>query len=175
MQERSDETLVREVQEGSISAFEDLVRRYQHKLYAFVLHIVRDHHTAQDTVQESFISLYKSIDRVDTKRKFSSYVFSIARNHAISLVRSRKFHMPLEEAASYEATESLEAHIEATDDKRRIHEALETIDKKYKKIISLYYFEDLSYEEMSKRMRMPLNTIRTHLRRAKKALQEALA
>lgn len=175
MQEQPDEVLVREVVEGNISAFEELVRRYQGKLLSFVAYMVWDAASAQDVVQESFIAVYKTIDRIDTKRKFSSYLFSIARNHAISFVRSRKPHIPLEVAESVTSINRPDKIVEEAEEKRRIEEALERIDRKYKQVITLYYFDDLSYEEISKRLRLPVNTIRTHLRRAKAVLRKELS
>ncbi len=174
MYKMSDESLVRAVAEGDISAFEQLVGRYQSKLLSFVTYMVRDSQAAQDIVQESFISLYKTIDHVDTSRKFSSYLFSIARNTAISYLRSRIRHAPLEEAESVASLDVPEALVTGKEEKERIETALDAIDTKYKKVISLYYFEDLSYEEMSRLLRLPVNTIRTHLRRAKDALRTVL-
>lgn len=170
----TDEALVRDIQAGNISAFEPLVVRYQEKLLAFVTYIVRDAATAADIVQESFITLYKTIDRVDADKKFSSYLFSIARNNAISFLRSRKFHVPIEDALDVPASDTPEQQLDASEETRRIREALDLIDRKYKQVISLYYFDDLSYEEMSKRLHLPVNTIRTHVRRAKDALRKVL-
>lgn len=168
MRNVADETLVAEVQDGSISAFEELVRRYQGKLYRFVLRNVHgDHASAEDIVQETFISLYKTLERVDTNKKFSSYIFSIARNRTISYLRSRKIHSPLESAEFLSAQESPQRD----DD---LIEALHSLDKKYERVLSLYYFENLSYEEISKRLRFPLNTVRTHIKRAKEALRKML-
>lgn len=174
MYKTSDELLVCEVKEGSISAFEQLVGRYQGKLLSFVTYLIRDPEAAQDVVQESFISLYKTIDSVDTTKKFSSYLFSIARNKGISYLRGRIRHAPITEAESLADLQSPEALVTEKEIQRHIEQALDAIDIKYKKVITLYYFEDLSYEEMSKQMHLPINTVRTHLRRAKDALRKVL-
>lgn len=168
MRNIADETLVVDVQDGNIGAFEVLVRRYQGKLYRFVLRNVHgDHAAAEDVVQESFISLYKTIERVDTKKKFSSYIYSIARNRTISYLRGLKIHSPLESAEFLSASESPERD----DD---LIEALHSLDKKYERVLSLYYFDNLSYEEISKRLKFPLNTVRTHIKRAKEVLRKKL-
>jgi len=174
METLSDEALVREVKAGNVAAFEDLVRRYQGKLHSFVTYVVRDHDSAWDVVQESFISLYKTIDRIDSSKKFSSYLFSITRNHAISYLRNRTPHASLNEIASLPSSELPESLVEQNEEGKKIEKAIDTIDIKYKKVISLYYFEDLSYEEIGKCLHLPVNTIRTHLRRAKKALRRVL-
>lgn len=174
MQRQSDESLVAEVQEGSIAAFEELVNRYQRKLLGFAVYIVRDRELAQDVVQESLILLYKTIDRVDTSKKFSSYLYAMTRNSAISALRRQKHTITLEDIAHLPALESVDEQYIKKEKKTWIRAALRELDAKYHKVISLYYFEDLSYEEISKRMHLPVNTIRTHLRRAKAALRKVL-
>lgn len=170
----SDEALVRDVQEGSISAFETLVTRYQGKLHSFVSYLVRDSIAAQDIVQESFVSLYKTIDRIDTEKKFSVYLFSMTRNHAISYLRGRKVHEPLEHAMHISTGESPEIVLEQKDEAARIEDALSSIDEKFVRVIRLYYFDNLSYEEVGAYLKIPVNTVRTRLRRAKAALRTAL-
>lgn len=170
----SDEALVRDIQEGSIYAFEVLVTRYQAKLHSFVTYLIRDSVAANDIVQESFVDLYKTIDRIDTEKKFSLYLYSMTRNHAISYLRSHKPHVPLEDASHLSTLESPERALEEKDEAIRIEEALATIDKKYAKVIRLYYFDNLSYEEVGRHLKISVNTVRTHLRRAKIALRKIL-
>lgn len=174
MNNTSDEVLVREVQEGSVSAFETLVIRYQAKLHSFVTYLVHDPAAAHDVVQEAFISLYKTIERIDTGKKFSSYLFSITRNLSISYLRKAKFHVPLDQALHIASSESPENDLIETDEILRIEAALDAIDQKYRKVITLYYYDNLSYEEIGKLLGTPVNTVRTHLRRAKDALKKEL-
>lgn len=174
MTERSDEELVADIQEGDIFAFEHLVRRYQRRLHAFAIHMTGDDAAAADVVQESFISLYKTIDRVDPKRKFSSYVFAIAKNTAISHLRSKKKEVSLEDIVLAGEDESLLTDLVASEQKHTIGQALGKLNEKYRRVVRLYYFDDLSYEEISKKMRVPMGTVRTHLRRAKAVLHKLL-
>lgn len=174
MRERSDEELVVAVVEGDVFAFEYLVKRYQKRLHSFVLHVVGDDQAAADVVQESFISLYKTIDRVDTKKRFSTYVFSIARNRAISYLRSVQKTVSLEDVVIIDDDESLYEKISAAERRHTVRKALSKLEEKYRKVIRLYYFDDLSYEEISSCMRLPINTVRTHLFRAKEALRKLL-
>jgi RNA polymerase sigma-70 factor (ECF subfamily) len=171
----SDEELVRLVQDGEVFAFEQLVKRYQQKLLGFVYHMIRDVHAADDIVQEAFINLYKTIDRVDSSKKFSAYVFSIARNTTISHIRKNKKDIPLDDILASNEEESLYAQIVQAEQAHTIEGALAKIPVHYQKVIRLYYFEDLSYEEVSKKLSLPVNTIRTHLRRGKELLRKLLS
>ncbi len=175
MRDYSDEELVGQIQEGDIFAFEQLVKRYQSKLLGFVYHIIRDEQAADDIVQESFINLYKTIDRVDRSKKFSSYVFSIARNTTISHIRKYKKEVPLDDILASSEEESLYAQIVQAEQSHTIRGALSKIPVQYQKVIRLYYFEDLSYEEVAKSLALPINTIRTHLRRGKDMLRDLLS
>jgi len=168
----NDAELVRQVQEGNVFAFEVLVKRYQGRLHSFVVHLVSDTHAADDVVQESFISLYKTIDRVDTTRPFSTYVFSIARNQAISYLRSRKKQVPLEDIVLADDDGLMYEDIMAAEREHIVTRALDRLEEKYRKVIRLYYFDDLSYEEIGRKMRLPVNTVRTHLFRAKRSLRK---
>jgi RNA polymerase sigma-70 factor (ECF subfamily) len=174
MRELTDEQLVAQVQEGDVLAFETLVKRYQRKLYGFVQHMVKNPLATDDIVQESFINLYKTIDRVDTKKKLSSYVFAIARNTTISHIRKYKKEIPLDEVLLSDEEEKIYASIAAAEQSRTITHALDQIASAYKKVIQLYYFDDLSYEQISKKLHVPVNTVRTHLRRGKEALKALL-
>jgi RNA polymerase sigma-70 factor (ECF subfamily) len=172
MKQLSDEILVHEVQEGNIPAFETLVNRYQRKLVSFVTSIIRDPDASQDIVQETFIQLYKTIERVDTTKKFSSYLYAITRNQAISYIRSKKPQVALSEARDIATTDTPDTRLERIDQATSVEEALKLIDNRYRKVITLYYYDNLSYEQISKLLHLPVNTIRTHLRRAKSALKQ---
>ncbi len=174
MAERTDEALVTAVQEGDVFAFEYLVKRYQKRLHAFAVRVVRDDQAAQDIVQESFISLYKTIDRVDLTKKFSTYVFSITRNKAISYLRTIKKQVSLEDVVLIDEDESLYERLTAAEDRLTVRKALAKLEDKYRKVIRLYYFDDLSYEQIGRAMKVPVNTVRTHLFRAKEALRKLL-
>jgi RNA polymerase sigma-70 factor (ECF subfamily) len=174
MQKTSDEALVRQIQEGSILAFEILVKRYQTGLSHFVYRIVFDEKTAEEVVQDSFFSVYKSVDRIDTHRKFSTYLFTIAKNQAISALRSLKKTVSLEEETAIETDESIYEKLSAQERHDGIKTALGQISQHNRQIIELYYFADLSYEEIARKVKLPINTVRTRLRRGKAELQKIL-
>lgn len=174
MREKRDEELVREVQEGNIFAFERIVKRYQLRLFSFVFHLVRDNQAAQDVVQDSLVNLYKTVDRVDIRKKFSSYVFSIAKNTAFSYLRQQKKKVSLDDIAELAVDELLYEKMFEMEQSATMQKCLNQLDEKFRRVITLYYFDDLSYEEISKKLRVPVNTVRTHLSRAKVALRALL-
>ena len=170
MDTRTDNELVEAIQEGEIFAFEALVERYQQKLFYFVFRYVKDDQAAQDVVQESFINFYKTVGRVDTKRKISSYLYSIVRNQAISYLRSIHSQVSLDAIEEHESDFDTEEEFIQQENKEELQKKIHELDPKYAQVLTLYYFDELSYEEMSKVLHVPVNTIRTHIRRAKDAL-----
>ena len=171
---KTDEELVVAIQEGSIRAFEDLVKKYQKKLVVFVARLTHDEALADDVVIESLFSLYKTIDRVDTSKKFSSYLFTMVRNRTYSALRQRKSHLSLAEALTVPDEVQEDYSFLDQYDRQRIAEALKKIPSPYATVLGLYYFDQLSYEEIAKKIRLPINTVRTHLSRGKAALKKLL-
>lgn len=171
---KTDEELVDEIKQGEITAFEELVRRYEQRLVAFVFHIIENLQDAEDIVSEVLFKVYKTIDRVDIQRKFSSYVYQIAKNDAISYLRGKKYEISLEELEVIDSDESVYEKLAKSEDAEMVKQAIRKLEKKYQLVIKLYYFEELSYEEIGKKLALPVNTVRTHLRRAKESLRRYL-
>lgn len=174
MYKKTDEQLVAEVQMGHISSYEVLVRRFEKKLYLYGFGIVKREEDAKDIVQEAFIHVYEHIDRFNVKRNFSAYLYSVVKNGAISFLRKKKKIVSLEnlELVDEKRKPEEEMILKARND--AVHEAIESLNEKHRKVIRLYYFSDLSYEEIAKQLSLPINTVRTYLHRAKDVLKNIL-
>lgn len=170
----SDEKLVEDVKNGNVESFETLVKRYSGKIMAFVFKILHDRYLSEETVQDSFFSLYKSINRVDTERKFSPYLYKIAKNKAIEKLRTRKNELALNEEIAGGDSDNIYEKIIKSENKARIRKAVDELEKKYKDPINLYFFENLSYGQIAGKLSIPVNTVRTRLKRGKVALRKKL-
>lgn len=174
MNSRTDEELIREIQGGSIVSYEEMVKRYQQRLFRFAMKFVFNESDAEEIVQDTFMAVYVHIDRIDYKQKFYSYIFAIAKNFAISCLRSKKQSISLENIEIAIEDEMMYEHLSQKDQHDDIAKVLSSLDEKYRSILTMYYFEDLSYEEMSQKTHIPLNTVRTRLRRAKDEVKKLL-
>src|SRR5690242_3737931 len=141
MHNQTDIELVVAVQNGDIPAFELLVKRYQYGLHVFVVRYVRDWDVASDIVQETLITIYRVIDTVDVQKKFSTFLFEIAKNKAISYLRSQKKLVHLEQIDDYQQDSSFIEDYLRADVVESVHKAVNSLPDKYKKVITLYYFE----------------------------------
>lgn len=168
----TDEELVLAIQQGDISAYEQLVHRYQQALYYFIVRILRDEAASRDIVQDALVKVYQIIDTIDRKKRFSTFLFEIAKNAAFSLLRKKKQLVSLEAIGDIQDDESFIENYLRQDQYDRVRDVVQSLEQKYKMVLSMYYFEDLSYEEISTLTHMPINTVRTHLRRAKDAFKK---
>jgi RNA polymerase sigma-70 factor (ECF subfamily) len=167
----SDSELIERIQNGEISAFEQLIERYNRPVHAFIHRYIRDSQDVDDIAQDTFISIYRSIGRIDTTRKFSSYLFTAAKNMAYSFLRKYKVQVTLDEENEIATDEDLYELLSRSAEEKAVQTALSKIEKKYAAVLTLYYFDGLSYEEIGKTLHIPINTIRTHLSRAKDAFR----
>lgn len=175
VQEAIDEALVAEVKDGNIQAFEILVRRYQHKLLRLATRITGQRELAEEVAQDAFFSVYQTIDRVDMTKKFSSYLFAIVRNRAVSALRRLKPQISLETFEELGQDSTIMEKLLEDADRDAVNRAIEYLPFNYRKAIRLYYFDALSYEEIAMKLKIPVNTVRTHLRRAKQILKKAIS
>lgn len=172
MQANQDEELIRKIRQGDIFAYEILVRRYQQRLFGFIFRIVKQKEPTEEILLDSLYKIYKNIDKIDLSRKFSTYLFEIAKNDALSYLRKQKKEISINDLEFIDEDETIYEKLSKKDEEIRIRKAISHLEDKYQQVISLYYFEDLSYEEISAKLRIPINTIRTHLRRAKGQLKK---
>jgi len=170
----SDEELVKAIQEGNILAYEKLIKRYQRGLFIFVMRIVHNEAVASDVVQNSLVKVYEIIDRIDVKKKFSTLVFEIAKNAAISELRHKKHNVSLEEIVDFTEEESFIEELFSSNLASQVRQSVKILPRQYRIVITLYYFEDLSYEEIAAKLHLPINTVRTHLKRGKEQLRKLL-
>ena len=170
-----DEALVLEVQSGDIRAFEYLVHRYHRRLFFFLRRLIRDEAIVEEVVQDAFFNLYRTIERVDPTKRFSTYLHAIAKHQAISTLRKMKLALPIETAEDITDDDPIEERLSKQHESVEIQQLIDELEEKYRSVIKLYYFDTLSYEEIQEKTGLPINTVRTHLRRAKELLRQRLS
>ncbi len=185
-QPESDEAaLVAAAIEGSETAFQTLVERYQRPVWSLVVRMVRDPGAAEDITQEVFVKAWLALDRYDPRRRFASWLFKIASNASIDQLRRRTLPTaPLESGDSDESSllDRIEdERAEAADTLLKRHElsaaldaALAALRPEYRLVMLLRFKEDLPYREIAEITGMPLGTVKTNLRRARREVEDRL-
>ena len=177
----ADSELVQSTLAGRESGFEELVRRYQRPIAAYVYRMVGDYDAALDLTQEVFIKVYASLSRYRPEFKFSTWIYKIAHNAAIDHLRR---HATREAVASSETdrTEvtvesrglSPEQESERTERCSEIETVVQLLPAPYRELILLRHSQDLSYEEIAEITGLPLGTVKNRLFRAREAMRENL-
>ncbi len=179
----SDNEIVKLVVAKNQRAYQELMKRYQMKLYSYLRRLVRNKEESEDLLQGVFMKVYKNIKSFNTQRKFSSWIYRIAHNEAVNFLkkRSKKHFVSIEDIQSakdkLEITDTRKNPIDSwisKELKEEMQEALEKLPPKYKEVLTIRYYYDKSYEEMSKVLGKPVNTVGTLLNRAKKKLMEIM-
>ncbi len=179
----SDNEIVKLVIAKNQRAYQELMRRYQIKLYSYLYRLIRDKEESEDLLQGIFMKVYGNIKSFDTRRKFSSWIYRIAHNEAVNFLkkRSRRHLISIEDIQSskdkLEIIDIGKSPIDAwigKELKKEMQEALEKLPPKYKEVLMLRYYYDKSYEEMSEVLGKPVNSVGTLLNRAKKKLMEIM-
>jgi len=162
-----DEKIVEKVRSEDQELYSVLVDRYQSKLLRYVTSIVRDEHKSADIVQETFLKAFINLHGFNSDKKFSSWIYRIAHNEAINLIKKNRKEITLPEDFDTSSEEDLEESLELKEMSSRIREKLGEIPLKYSEPLSLYYFEELNYQEISDVLHLPTNTVATRIRRAR--------
>lgn len=174
MNDISDIDLVKKVKQGDIMAFEVLVRRYEMKLYYFLKKRTKEDHIAEEVVQDALFKIYKNIWRVDEKKGFAPYLYTIAKNELVNRFKKEKLTLTLIDEVVGIDGEKLYEDLYRKNIQEKITFALRRLKKKQREVLKLYFFDELSYKKIGEKMGVPLNTIKTNIRRAKNALLKIL-
>lgn len=178
-----DEMLVAQFKSGSQKAFDELMKRYERRIFGYLLRSVRNYEDAEDLTLEVFFKAYRALDSWEPKAKFSTWLYTIAANLAIDYHRS-KARQPV---YVFEDEDVIEARLVATDissnpekqleDKERgriIREAVDELSSKQKAVFMLTRYEGLQIREVAEALGMAEGTVKIHLHRAMKKLQTLL-
>jgi RNA polymerase sigma-70 factor (ECF subfamily) len=189
--EQTDIELITSYKAGDVSALEALVSRHLKSVYNFALRLTGNASDADDVTQESFLKAWKYIKKYKAEFSFKTWLFSIARNSAIDLMRKRRslnfsdLDFPgAHESVKFEDTiadssplpEELYSQKELGTELSRV---LDSLPLNAKAVVLLHIVEDMTFEEISKALKEPMNTVKSRYRRAlatiKDLLQEKIA
>lgn len=173
-----DSALIRQAQAGDDEAFEQLVERYTAGLYRVVRRFASDSAEAEALVQEAFLRAWRALPRYRDDGPFFPYLVTIAANLGRDAWRkARRLDFgglePLEDTLPGEDAD-LEGLVEQEQTLQLLAQAVAGLPPAYRLVIALYYDAGLSYEEIGQALSLPVNTVRTHLRRAKAHLRQHL-
>lgn len=181
--QQSDKQLVARVQKGDSRAFDLLVLKYQHKIFALISRYVRDHDEVQDVAQEAFIKAYRALPKFRGDSAFYTWLYRIAINTAKNHLVSRSRRPPatdvdVDEAEFYESASALkdienpENALYGDELKRVVEKAMRALPEDLRAAVTLREFDGLSYEDIADVMECPVGTVRSRIFRAREAIDK---
>ncbi len=179
----TDVELVQKAVRGREDGFEELVRRYQKPIAAYVYRIVNDYESSLDVTQEVFIKVYNSIHRYSSEYKFSTWLYRIAHNAAIDHLRRNSVNAQSLETENADGTyqiqieatgRSPEKDREISEWRTEIGQVVKRLPDAYKQLILLRHANDLSYDEIAEVTNLPLGTVKNRLFRAREMMRQIM-
>lgn len=183
----SDTALAKNALTGDSDAFNAIVDRYGSSLYGYARRLTGSNADAQDIAQETLVRLHEHLPKLDLSQPLKPWLFrvctNLCRNHAkkkksltFSQLESDDDSEYISFLDSIDNNETpLGEELDQAEQKKVVKAAVNALPQKYQIVINLYYFQELSYEEIATVLSLPINTVRTHIKRAKSLLSTSLA
>jgi len=172
----SDSELIDQIKAGRVSAYRILVDSYRDYVYTIAYRILGNREDAEEVAQDSFIKAFNGLNGFQGKAKFTTWIYRIAMNTAISYKRKRK--MPVETIEDYKQFDKGEIskmhQYQQLEQKKFLQLALNTLLPDDVSVLTLFYFKELSLDEMSEITGIGVSTLKVKLFRARKRLSVAL-
>lgn len=183
----SDHALIEATKQGDETAFAEIVSRYRNPITNYLYRLLNDYEEAVDLAQETFVRVYFAAERYHTGYAFSTYLYRIATNLAISEMRRRKRRKLLSLTGLFQPEGETETEFDLTDEKplpdanllddeqqKVIARAIAAMPEKYRLPIVLRDIEEKSYEEVAEILGLGLGTTKSRISRARALLKEKL-
>ena len=176
-----DRELVRRAQAGDKEAFEELVRRHQHRVFAVAGGILRRREDVEDVAQQVFVKAYFSLKRFDQRAAFSTWLYKITVNECWDLLRKKKVR-PLvyesdlseEQAGQFNAAKRLESGAQDVSDKleaqQQVENLLQGLDERDRMMLILKEVEGFAIDEIAEILNLNANTVKVRLFRARRRI-----
>ena len=174
VEQLSEEALLNKARRGDDEAFATLVEVYQRPVYNLCYRMLGNKRDAEDAAQETFIRAYKAIHRYDPKRKFSTWLLTIASNYCIDQYRRRKLptfsydSLPVPEIS--DKKKGMESWMIDDEEQESVKGLLEKLKPKDRSAVIMRYWYDFSYEEIAEALSLSISAVKSRLHRSRKDL-----
>jgi len=181
--------LIRRAQSGERDALEQLVISQKQYIYSIAMTIFHNTDDAEDLTQTAFIRLFRSIHQYNGDSKFTTWLYRLVINLGRDELRSRRRKVPIINPIATDDDEldpvtlisdtnierDPQASLEHKETRRILEDALAQLDDQYRLTLTMLYFDDMKYADIADILEIPLNTVKSHIRRGKERLREILA
>lgn len=181
--------LIARAQQGDPQALTELVQSQQHYVYSIAMSVLKNPDDAADLTQEAFIRLFRSLHQYNGDSRFTTWLYRLVVNLGRDELRRRGRQVPILNPVRDDSDDTLDPMSVIADDDRwsdpvqametrelreRIQSAIEQLEEHYRLVLTLYYFRDMKYSDIADVLDLPLNTVKSHIRRGKERLAAIL-
>ena len=163
-----------QVVNGDVEAFDGIVRRNQGRLLSFARRFFRNIQDAEDFVQEVFLQAFRRLSTYRGDSRFASWLLAIAYNLAVRIKRRSPDYATLESEELPDLRDNPERSLVVAEACRTVIQAIRSLPERFATCIDMFFFFGMSYETISETTGIPMNTVRSHIRRAKETLRRNL-
>lgn len=173
--EKNETVLVRAAAGGNSRAFAELVKRYYRRITAFGMSFFKNPVDTEDFVQDVFIKAYTKLGTFRGDALFSTWLTRIAYTTAVNSIKRRKEYLPIsDETMVCDGDWSPEEHELRRITAETVREAVKELPERFSLCLDLYFFYDMPYADICEVTGIPINTVKSHIFRAKKMLRDKL-
>lgn len=172
-----EEKTINEILKGNLTAFQHIVKQYQHLVYSILNRMMNNDEDIEDVGQEVFIKVYDNLKNFKRESKLSTWVAKITYNIAVNYIKknSKQQFNTIDEHSDFQfSSETPETKLIGKEFDIYINKLISELPLQYRTVITLYHLDDFSLEEIQKITKFPEGTIKGYLFRARKLLKEKL-
>lgn len=174
-----DRVLVRRVQRGDREAFAALVTRHQRYVYNLAYRLLRDPSEAEDLAQEAFLRAWRGLGNFRGEAKFTTWLYRIVTNlcyNRLNSLRRQLLDTDVDDVDTLALSSDKDpaTAVEAAERRAFLHRQIAALPEKYQLVITLFYLQEFSYQEIAQVLDLPLGTVKTHLFRARERLKRQI-
>ncbi len=180
-----DMRLIKQALGGKQYAYERLVKKYSGYTRNLIFRMITNREDVEDLTQEAFIKAFNSLDKFDSQFAFSTWLYKIATNNCIDYIRKRKLNTYSIDKDISTDDDDMKFEIpdsnylpdkDIIDDERKkiIAKAIDKLPLRYKKVILMRHKDDMEYEEIAKKLKLPIGTVKAHIFRGRELLNKYL-
>jgi RNA polymerase sigma-70 factor (ECF subfamily) len=174
--------LIHNAQKGDPDALNELIYSQQHYVYSIAMSVLKNPEDAADLTQEAFIRLFRALPQYNGDSRFTTWLYRLVVNLGRDELRRRGRQVPIITTDDDQETDPLamvadesrwnnpEGVLDSQEMRGRVREALDQLEEHYRLVLTLYYFEDMKYTDIAEILDIPLNTVKSYIRRGKERL-----
>ncbi len=179
MTTNNDQIIINQIIEGDTNAFSVLVDRYKDLVFTLAMRMVKNREEAEEVSQDTFIKVFKSLEKFQGKSKFSTWIYRVAYNTCLDRLKKlkREYNVVAIDEYTEHQIKTLDnalAQMEEQEHKDKIQQCLQLLPSDDSFLLTLYYFEEQSLEEISKVVGLTANNVKVKLFRSRKKLMTIL-